>query len=168
MNRLTPRSTAPRLAFVLLAAVPLFTLVVFFRGNGSKAAASASAAVASRAAGASVVTHRPSTSARPARAGHPARGAPPTANEFSGVFVEVTNQYAKEHGDPARLANADCVAAAPGRYMCSYSVEKPGAANGCHLMQARWTPGRASSFTVTLAGRTRKCGSVREAIRSLP
>jgi hypothetical protein len=34
-------------------------------------------------------------------------------------------------------------------------------------MQARWTPERASSFTVTLAGRTERCGSLREALRSL-
>ena len=34
-------------------------------------------------------------------------------------------------------------------------------------MQARWTPNRASAFTVTLSGRTRKCGSLREALQNL-
>jgi len=34
-------------------------------------------------------------------------------------------------------------------------------------MQARWTPERASLFTVTLAGRTRNCRSLRDALHSL-
>ena len=66
-----------------------------------------------------------------------------------------------------RIGRADCVQAAPGRYMCSYAVTKPGTTT-CHLMQARWTPDRASTITVTLAGRTRRCGSLAEALDSLP
>ena len=82
-------------------------------------------------------------------------------------FVGTTNQFAKDHGDPTRIAQADCVQAAPGRYMCSYAAQKPGAPKTCHVMQARWTPDAASTFTVTLAGRTKECGSLRQALSSL-
>ena len=37
----------------------------------------------------------------------------------------------------------------------------------CHLIQAVWTPNQGSSFRLMLSGRARRCGSVREAIRSL-
>jgi len=122
--------------------------------------------VPARAAAASTLSHRAANSPPSAKAGPD--DAPPTATEFADEFVGVTNQHAKENGDPARLARADCAQAARGRYMCSYAVEKPGAPATCHIMQARWTSARlTSSFTVTLAGRTRKCGSLREAIRTL-
>jgi hypothetical protein len=91
----------------------------------------------------------------------------PTASEFADVFIGAANLYAKEHSDPARLRHADCVQAAPGRYMCSYATTRPGAITECHLMQARWTPWRARSFTVTLSGRSGRCGSLREALESL-
>jgi hypothetical protein len=51
--------------------------------------------------------------------------------------------------------------------MCSYAARKPGAPTQCHIMQARWTPNRASTITVTLAGRADRCGTLREALRSL-
>ena len=140
--------------FVLAALVPLFAIVVFLRGNGSQAAASTPAT-------------RASTAVTPAASHRAGKEAPPTATEFAGLFVGATDRYANAHGDEARIVRPHCVAAAPGRYMCSYSVEKPGVQNECHLMQARWTPDRASAFTVTLSGRTKKCGSLREAIRSL-
>jgi hypothetical protein len=35
------------------------------------------------------------------------------------------------------------------------------------VMQARWTPQAASTITVTLAGRAGRCGTLREALRSL-
>jgi hypothetical protein len=92
---------------------------------------------------------------------------PPTAAEFAHGFVGVSNHYARTHGDPVRLARADCVQASPGHYMCSYVTTRPGRRSECHVMQARWTPKSASSFTVTLAGRSRRCGSLREALRSL-
>jgi hypothetical protein len=91
-----------------------------------------------------------------------------SASEFAQMFVEATTRYAIAHGDPARIRDPDCVKAAPGRYMCAYAVEKPGARRTCHLMQARLTPDAASSFVVTLAGGTSRCGSVGEAIASLP
>jgi hypothetical protein len=51
--------------------------------------------------------------------------------------------------------------------MCSYAVVRPQTEPECHLMQARWTPGQASSYEVTLSGRADRCGSLREAIHSL-
>ena len=71
------------------------------------------------------------------------------------------------HGDPTRIGNTRCVQASPGRYMCSYAVTRPGKPKECHLMQARWTPNQASTVTVTLAGRTKRCGTLRQAIDSL-
>jgi hypothetical protein len=91
----------------------------------------------------------------------------PSATDFTAKFVGVSNAYAIEHGDAGRIGNPHCVEAAAGRYMCSYAVVRPGALTECHLMQARWTPNVTSSFTVTLAGRAGKCGSLREAIRTL-
>lgn len=90
----------------------------------------------------------------------------PSATAFAAEFVRVTNQYATEIGDTATIGAAHCVQAAPGQYMCAYTVSQNGTSE-CHLMQARWTPGQASEITVTLAGRVGRCGSVREAIQSL-
>jgi hypothetical protein len=92
---------------------------------------------------------------------------PPSANEFARMFVGVTNEYGKNRADTAHLRNVDCVQASPGHYMCSYAVTRPGRARECHVMQARWTPSRASTITVTLAGRSGRCGSLREALASL-
>ena len=90
----------------------------------------------------------------------------PSATQFAHAFIGVTNKYASQHGDGARLGNAHCVEAAPGKYMCSYLVTAKGVRT-CHLMQAQWTPERSSAITVTLAGRTSRCGTLREAIQSL-
>ena len=95
------------------------------------------------------------------------KAGPPTAAEFASVFVDATNRFAAEHNDPKRIGQADCVQASPGRYMCSYAVSRTGAPRECHVMQARWTPRSASTITVTLAGPTARCGSLREAIASL-
>ena len=91
----------------------------------------------------------------------------PSAVEFKVLFVGAWNQYAEATGDPRRLRDADCVEAAPARYMCSYAVVQPDEPMSCHLMQARWTPGRASTITITLAGRTARCRTLHEALRSL-
>jgi hypothetical protein len=72
------------------------------------------------------------------------------------------------HRDAARITGVDCVQASSGHYMCSYAVIGPNRRRECHLMQATWTPDTASTYTVTLAGRVRRCGSLREALRSLP
>ena len=95
------------------------------------------------------------------------RAAMPSAAEFAHAFVELANGFAQSNGDFARVGHADCVQASSGHYMCSYAVTRPGRTGECHLMQARWTPERASTITVTLAGRTRTCESLREAIQSL-
>jgi hypothetical protein len=91
----------------------------------------------------------------------------PTAVGFATIFVGTANGYAKQHGHAARFGNADCVEAARGRYMCSYTITEPGSHADCHLMQARWTPTLASTYTITLAGRVRRCATLRQALRSL-
>jgi hypothetical protein len=91
----------------------------------------------------------------------------PTAKQFAHNFVGITNAYAESHGDGRRIGNADCVQASRARYMCSYTAKRPGAPSQCHIMQARWTPNAASTITVTLGGRADRCGSLREALRSL-
>lgn len=93
--------------------------------------------------------------------------ATPAAADFASVFVSTTNAYARAHHDLRRIDHADCVEAASGRYMCSYRTTRPGRSFECHLMQARWTPQLASTFTVTLAGRVKRCGTLREALHSL-
>jgi hypothetical protein len=105
--------------------------------------------------------------APPERPASSRTAAAPTAAGFAFVFVSTANAYARAHGDPARIADPDCVEAARGRYMCSYRALRPGKSAGCHLMQARWTPELASSYTVTLAGRVKRCATLREALRSL-
>jgi hypothetical protein len=92
--------------------------------------------------------------------------APPGAAEFGARFVAVSNAYAASHGARARLSQPHCVQGDRGHYMCAYTVTR-GARRECHLMQAEWTPGKLSSFRVTLSGRSGKCGSVRQAVRSL-
>ena len=91
----------------------------------------------------------------------------PTAAEFGRDFVALSNRFAADHGDGRRISDPDCVQASPGAYMCSFASTRPGGPRQCHLMQARWTPRRESTITVTLGGRTKRCGSLREAIASL-
>lgn len=94
--------------------------------------------------------------------------APPPTGEFARVFVGLTAAYAQMlDAEQPRIGHTHCVQPVPGRYMCSYALSRPGRPLECHLMQARWTPRSASTITVTLAGRTSRCGSLREAIASL-
>jgi hypothetical protein len=86
----------------------------------------------------------------------------PSAVDFGRALMGTANQY----GADARIARPHCVQAKPGRYMCSYAVVR-GARSECHIMQGRWTPDAASTITVTLAGRTARCNSLRDAIQSL-
>jgi hypothetical protein len=81
--------------------------------------------------------------------------------------VSSTTANAKALGEPRRIERPNCVEPVRGHYMCSYAVRIHGDAAGCHLMQARWTPERAALFTVTLAGRTRSCRSLQDALYSL-
>jgi hypothetical protein len=96
-----------------------------------------------------------------------ARPATPSAREFAERFVGTANAYAVAHGHGTRLENVDCVQASPGHYMCSYAERQPGAPEQCHIMQAQWTPQKASTITVTLAGRAASCASLPDALRSL-
>ena len=99
---------------------------------------------------------------------HSAPAKPPSAAAFGKLFVATANAYAVAHHDGRRLSRPRCVQASRGHYMCAYLAFTPAQGAQCHLMQARWTPTLPSTITVTLSGRTRRCGSVREAIRSLP
>ena len=94
-------------------------------------------------------------------------GPAPTAAGFAEVLVSTSNAFAQDQGAAARLTHAHCVQASRGHYMCAYLVKRPGRPSECHLIQAHWAEERASSFTVVLSGRARRCGSVREAVRSL-
>src|ERR671936_1275812 len=124
-------------------------------------------------AGAATYTVAAAQTAAPHRKKHAARAArsasvpdtPPSAAVFAEDFVGATNQYAKLKGDPKRVGHAHCVQTSADRtlYMCSYRVSRPGSPAKCYLMQARWTPDADASFTVLLAGRTARCGSLREA-----
>ena len=102
-----------------------------------------------------------------ARAAMAAEMPPPSASGFAALLVSSTTAYARAHGDPKRIERPDCVEPVRGKYMCSYEVRVAGDAAGCHLMQASWTPERASLFTVTLAGRTGSCRSLQDALHSL-
>ena len=95
------------------------------------------------------------------------RISPPNASEFATVLASSTTQYAKENGAFLKVERADCLEPVPGRYMCSYALRGPSGIAGCHLMQARWTPSGSSLFTVTLAGRTRSCANLSDALHSL-
>lgn len=92
---------------------------------------------------------------------------PPSAPEFAKIFVASANAYSVAHHDARRVRAPHCVEAARGRYMCAYTAVTP-AGRECHLIQAGWTPTADSTITVTLSGRTRRCDSLRAAIRSLP
>jgi hypothetical protein len=94
-------------------------------------------------------------------------GPPPGAVGFAEVLVSTSNAFAEAHADPARLSKAHCVEASSGHYMCAYLVSRPGRADQCHLVQAHWAEEQYSSFTIVLSGRARRCGSVRDAVRSL-
>jgi hypothetical protein len=94
--------------------------------------------------------------------------APPSASNFAAMLVLTTSEDAKAHGGSWKIERADCVEPTRGQYMCSYNLRVPGRQDACHLIQARWTPGRASIFTVTLAGRTPRCQSLSDALHSLP
>src|SRR5262249_34434221 len=91
---------------------------------------------------------------------------PPSAGSFGRIFVNLTNQDAGPYDGSAHVRRPHCVEPRPGSYMCAYTVVENGAAS-CHLMQARWTPDGATTIPVTLAGRTARCATLRQAIQSL-
>ena len=94
--------------------------------------------------------------------------APPSASNFGAMLAMTTTDNAKAVGQSLRMERVDCVEPKRGYYMCSYNLRVAGSPDACHLIQARWTPGRASIFTVTLAGRAPRCQSLSDALHSLP
>jgi hypothetical protein len=92
---------------------------------------------------------------------------PPSASGFAAVLASTPEAFANADSKSVRIMRPDCVEPTLGRYMCSYALQIPGEADDCHLMQANWTPDRASLFTVTLAGRTRSCRPLLDALHSL-
>jgi hypothetical protein len=73
---------------------------------------------------------------------------------------------ANEFGSSAKIVNVHCVEGDPGNYMCSYAVERRGRALECHLMQGSWSQD-TMEIQVTLAGRTKRCATLRDAVHSL-
>jgi hypothetical protein len=86
----------------------------------------------------------------------------PTAAQFARALAGASNEV----GGGRSIRNTHCVKGDPGEYMCAYTVVKR-TGTECHLMQGLWTPQKDSTITVTLAGRVRRCDSVRDAILSL-
>src|SRR5262249_17960726 len=104
---------------------------------------------------------------RPRVATRATRRSVPSPSEFARLVAGVANEYARVHHQAKTIDRVHCVPGYPGHYMCAYRVRRAGRAPECHLMQAHWTPGEASSFRVVLAGRARACRTVREAVASL-
>lgn len=130
------------------------------------------ATVAVMVAGTTIALGRPVGNEVRRIAAAPAAGledldAPPSAGGFAQTFVGLTNAYAQANGEATRVSSPHCVQASRGHYMCAYVVSRPSGRRECHLMQAQWTPGALSTFHVTLSGRAGRCGTVREAVRSL-
>jgi len=73
---------------------------------------------------------------------------------------------ANEFGSSAKIVNVHCVQGDPGNYMCSYAVQRRGKRLECHLMQGSWSQDTLE-IEVTLAGRTRRCATLRDAVHSL-
>jgi hypothetical protein len=154
---MTTKRTLTRLEAAAVAAAALLGAAAAV-GYGTLAGGDAGAATA-----AATAPPRPTPASNDGRVGEQ----PPSADEFGRHLVVVTNARAAADGDAKRIGQTDCVQPVPGRYMCSYSVREQGRPTACHLMQARWTPNAASTITVTLAGTTKRCGSLRDALASL-
>lgn len=118
------------------------------------------------ASGSRTATAAPS--AAPATRADSLHGPAPDAREFARELTGMANQLAAQSGNKARLDKVDCVSPRRGKYMCSFALLRPAQQAECHLIQATWTPAAVDSFKVTLAGLTTRCGSLREAIDSLP
>jgi hypothetical protein len=93
--------------------------------------------------------------------------AAPVAAAFSRILRVSANERSDQVGNPRRIGDVHCVEPRHGSFMCSYVIGNPDGSSECHLLQARWTAHSESSFAITLAGRTRRCATLRDAIRSL-
>jgi hypothetical protein len=94
-------------------------------------------------------------------------GEAPGPTEFAHLFAGMTNQIAAQEGDGSRVGQVDCVQGSRGHYMCSYGIFRQSRPVECHMMQVRWTPTDIDSFRIEMSGRVGRCGSLREALRSL-
>jgi hypothetical protein len=86
----------------------------------------------------------------------------PSPAAFGRALAGAANQF----GGPAKIVNVHCVQGDPGNYMCSYAIERRGRPLECHLMQGSWSQ-QTMEIDVTLAGRTRRCATLRDAVHSL-
>lgn len=85
-----------------------------------------------------------------------------SASDFARALAGTVNSAA----GGARIAGVHCVAGQElGHYMCSYAVQREGRSE-CHLMQGELSP-ETMRIVVTLAGRTDRCTTLREAVQSL-
>jgi hypothetical protein len=84
-----------------------------------------------------------------------------SASDFARELAGSTNTLP---GKP-KMVDVHCVEAAPNQYMCSYALLRH-TRRECHLMQGRWSPSTVG-IVVTLAGRTSRCATLRDAIQSL-
>jgi hypothetical protein len=89
-----------------------------------------------------------------------------TATLSPTAFGRALAGAANEFGGPAKIVNVHCVQGDPGNYMCSYAIERSGRRLECHLMQGSWSQD-TGEIDVTLAGRTRRCATLRDAVQSL-
>ena len=85
-----------------------------------------------------------------------------TADAFGRALAGAANEFQGS----AKIANVHCVQGDPGDYMCSYAVVRRGGRIECHLMQGHWSSA-TMQIEVTLAGRTRRCATLRDAVHSL-
>ena len=81
------------------------------------------------------------------------------------AFARALSGTANQFASTAKIANVHCVEGDPGDYMCSYAVLRQGRMQ-CHLMQGHWNAA-TMEIEVTLAGRTKRCGTLRDAVHSL-
>lgn len=81
------------------------------------------------------------------------------------AFARALAGTANEFRSAAKIVNVHCVQGYPGDYMCSYAVLRRGRTE-CHLMQGRWSP-ETGEIDVLLAGRTKRCATLRDAVHSL-
>jgi len=81
------------------------------------------------------------------------------------VFARALAGTANGFRSAAKIVNVHCVQGYPGDYMCSYAVLLRGRSE-CHLMQGRWSSA-TGEIDVLLAGRTKRCATLRDAVHSL-
>jgi hypothetical protein len=81
------------------------------------------------------------------------------------VFARALAGTANGFRSAAKIVNVHCVQGYPGDYMCSYAVLRRGRTE-CHLMQGRWSSA-TGEIDVLLAGRTKRCATLRDAVHSL-